>query len=232
MVTGVKIVQPVSRQSLGRSFDKMVRIHKKESIEPPWLCNERIMTGRELVARIEKLLGAKVERIHLVKGGYTPALRLQCHTATASFFIKVGATPLTNRFLQREIQMYKRLHGEFLPKLVAWEEQEWEPILIIEDLSNYYWPPVLATSLIRQGNSPVRDWKLWNSRGEGLQGMKRIEFSGFVDGKPIRTVRDALLNALMRTFFIEIDTVFGNQALQMSAKSGASRTPIPIHVEQ
>jgi hypothetical protein len=34
---------------------------------------------------------------------------------------------------------------------------------------------VLATSLIRQGNSPVRDWKLWNSRGEGLQGMKRIE---------------------------------------------------------
>jgi hypothetical protein len=34
---------------------------------------------------------------------------------------------------------------------------------------------VLATSLIRQGNSLVRDWKPWNSYGEGLQGMKRIE---------------------------------------------------------
>jgi hypothetical protein len=36
--------------------------------------------------------------------------------------------------------------------------------------------PVLATSLIRQENWPVRDWKLWNSRGEDLQGMKRIEW--------------------------------------------------------
>jgi Phage integrase, N-terminal SAM-like domain len=33
---------------------------------------------------------------------------------------------------------------------------------------------VLATSLIRQENWPVRDWKLWNSRGEGFQGMQRI----------------------------------------------------------
>jgi hypothetical protein len=35
--------------------------------------------------------------------------------------------------------------------------------------------PMLATSLIHKENWPVRDWKLWNSRGEGLQGMKRIE---------------------------------------------------------
>jgi hypothetical protein len=40
-------------------------------------------------------------------------------------------------------------------------------------------------------------------------------YSGSVDGKPIRTVWDALLNTLMRPFFIEIDTIFGNQALQM-----------------
>jgi hypothetical protein len=99
------------------------------------------MPHDELAARIEKLLGAKVAYFQPVAGGYTPAMRLRCHTATATFFAKIGVTPLTSKFLQREIRMYTQLRGPFLPQLVAWEEHEAEPILLIEDLSTGAWPP-------------------------------------------------------------------------------------------
>lgn len=99
------------------------------------------LVQQELLSRIERLVGASIETCHEVQGGYTPALRLLCRTSTASFFVKVGATPLTSRFLRREIDIYKSISGEFMPKLVAADEGESEPILIIEDLSAYEWKP-------------------------------------------------------------------------------------------
>ena len=96
---------------------------------------------RGLASRIERLLGAKVESYVSVEGGYTPALRLLCRTAACSFFAKVGATPLTSRSLSREIRIYNSLGGDFMPRLVASEDDESEPILIIEDLSGHHWPP-------------------------------------------------------------------------------------------
>src|SRR5512135_712019 len=95
----------------------------------------------DLVGRIEKLIGAKVEAYQRIEGGYTPAARLRCHTNATSFFVKAGTTPLTSLSLRREISVYTRLHGPFLPKIVAWDEDVHEPVLILEDLSTYYWPP-------------------------------------------------------------------------------------------
>jgi hypothetical protein len=96
---------------------------------------------RDFVSRIEKLVGAKVESCRPVEGGYTPALRLLCRTAQGTFFVKAGATPLTSEFLHREIYVYNRIRGGFMPDLVAWEDHEAEPILILEDLSAHHWPP-------------------------------------------------------------------------------------------
>ena len=45
------------------------------------------------------------------------------------------------RYLRREIHVYQRVHGSFMPKLVAWDEHDLEPILILEDLSTCTWPP-------------------------------------------------------------------------------------------
>lgn len=95
----------------------------------------------ELTSRIERLVGAKVESYSRVEGGYTPALRLLCRTAGASFFAKIGTTPATSKNLNREIHIYNSLSGDFIPRLLAYEEQESEPILIIEDLSSQHWPP-------------------------------------------------------------------------------------------
>ncbi|MCI0393406.1 MAG: aminoglycoside phosphotransferase family protein [Chloroflexi bacterium] len=99
------------------------------------------MLHEDLTFRIEKLIGAKIQSHTRVAGGYTPAMRLLCKTTTASFFVKVGATPLTSEYLRREICVYTYVSGEFMPKLVAWEDHDSEPILVIEDLSAHHWPP-------------------------------------------------------------------------------------------
>ncbi len=96
---------------------------------------------RELISRIEKLTGASIESCYCVQGGYTPALRWLCKTSRASFFVKVGASPLTSEFLRREIHIYNCVRGEFMPKLIAYEDHASEPILIIEDLSAHDWQP-------------------------------------------------------------------------------------------
>ncbi|HZS10578.1 MAG TPA: phosphotransferase [Blastocatellia bacterium] len=102
--------------------------------------NEETLSG-ELLSRIERLIGAKVESCRRVEGGYTPAIRLLCKTTGSSFFVKVGATPLTSKSLRREIHIYNRVSGGFMPHLVAWEDDASAPILVTEDLSNHHWPP-------------------------------------------------------------------------------------------
>jgi hypothetical protein len=92
------------------------------------------MLRRELVSRIEKLVGAKVKSYRRVEGGYTPALRLLCETNNESFFVKIGVTPGTSESLNREIRIYDCLSGDFMLHLIAWENHESESILIIEDL--------------------------------------------------------------------------------------------------
>jgi hypothetical protein len=102
-----------------------------------------VVPSRELIRRIERLAGARVESYSRVEGGYTAALRLLCRTAGGggSFFAKVGTTPVTREALRREIHVYGRLRGEFMPRLLASEDDESEPVLLIEDLSEHYWPP-------------------------------------------------------------------------------------------
>lgn len=95
----------------------------------------------ELASRLHRLIGAKVESYQPVQGGYTPALRLLCKSATARFFVKVGATPLTTQFLRREIHCYNAFRGDFMPHLIAYEDDAFAPILILEDLSAHHWPP-------------------------------------------------------------------------------------------
>src|SRR4051812_21594664 len=94
----------------------------------------------ELTSRIERLAGARVESYRRVEGGYTPALRLLCRTSKGSFFAKVGTTPVTCEALGREIHVYNSVGGDFMPRLLASEDDETEPILLIEDLSAQHWP--------------------------------------------------------------------------------------------
>lgn len=107
-----------------------------------------VMFRRELLSRIERLIGTRVESYSRVERGYTPSLRLLCATNAGSFFVKIGTTPSTSWNINREIHVYNRLRGDFMPQLVAWEEHESEPILITEDLSMHHWPPPWNEKLI------------------------------------------------------------------------------------
>lgn len=101
-----------------------------------------------LLDRVGRLVGAAVLSSTRVAGGYTPATRLICETSTARFFVKAGSTPLTADFLRREIEVYRCLSGPFMPRLIACEDHETEPVLIIEDLSACHWPPPWTSRLV------------------------------------------------------------------------------------
>jgi thiamine kinase-like enzyme len=133
------------------------------------------MLRRELTWRIEKLIGESIESFRLVQGGYTPAVRLLCKTTKARFFVKVGATPLTSQFLRREIQVYNRISGEFMPNLIGWEDRETEPILVIEDLSAHYWPPPWSE---QQVDLVLTQIKAMHNMQVGLESYEQVHSAG------------------------------------------------------
>jgi len=102
----------------------------------------------QLENRIEQLIGEKIQSYRKIQGGYTPALRLVCRTQSTGVFVKVGATPSTAEFLEREIFVYDRIQGDFMPHFVAADPSDVEPILVIEDLSAGFWPPPWDTKRI------------------------------------------------------------------------------------
>jgi hypothetical protein len=120
------------------------------------------MLRPELRSRIERLAGAKIESYRRVEGGYSPALRLLCRTDATSFFVKIGTTPSAGWNLSREIHIYNSLSGDFMPRLVASEDHDAEPILIIEDLSAQHWPPPWDERQIELAWSQIN--KLHNTR--------------------------------------------------------------------
>ena len=101
-----------------------------------------------LLDRVCTLLRSEVLSCTPVGGGYTPATRLLCQTAKGRVFVKAGATPLTADFVRREIEVYRCVSGAFMPQLIAHEDHETEPMLIIEDLSMAHWPPPWTQSMI------------------------------------------------------------------------------------
>lgn len=95
----------------------------------------------QLNNRILKLLGVADASYQQMIGGYTPAARWTVTTPNGRFFAKVGTTPLTNRLLREEAAVYTAVQAPFMPKFIGWEDAETEPLMIIEDLSEAFWPP-------------------------------------------------------------------------------------------
>jgi thiamine kinase-like enzyme len=54
-------------------------------------------------------------------------------------FIKAATNPDLARWLRREAEVYAHLRGSFMAKLIAFEDDPVEPLLVIEDLSDADW---------------------------------------------------------------------------------------------
>jgi hypothetical protein len=61
--------------------------------------------------------------------------------ASASAFVKLGATPLTAAWFRREHETYRTLEAPFIPRLLGFSDDGAVPVLAIEDLSDATWPP-------------------------------------------------------------------------------------------
>ncbi|MBK8904702.1 MAG: phosphotransferase [Anaerolineaceae bacterium] len=91
---------------------------------------------------MQRLTGKAINNVERVGGGYSPALRLKLSLADGtSSFAKIGITPGTASALRQEQTVYQMLARPFMPRLLGWEDHPGNPILLLEDLSQAFWPP-------------------------------------------------------------------------------------------
>ncbi len=98
-----------------------------------------------LRARLEAALGCRVTGLQRIDRGYTPAGRYLVDLAgEAQVFAKIGANTSTSAWLRREREVYAALRGDFLPAMLAFDDDGAQPILVLESLGRAHWPPPWA----------------------------------------------------------------------------------------
>jgi len=96
----------------------------------------------ECTLRIERLLSATVVASERITAGYSAAQRWLIRVAsTEKYFVKIGVTVPSAHALRHEASVYGQLRLPCMPTLVAWQDDETMPILVLEDLSSFEWPP-------------------------------------------------------------------------------------------
>lgn len=118
--------------------------------------------------------------------GYTHAGR---HRAVLddgrSVFVKSAVDELSAGWLRLEHVVYANVDGPFLPRFYAYDEEDGLPLLVLEDLSDAYWPPpwrdrdvaavreslgMLAVTDAPRGLTPIQVWKEdWLSRWRSVE---------------------------------------------------------------
>jgi hypothetical protein len=105
--------------------------------------------GRELDldlrTRIEGIMGRRVISARFVDRGYTPAERwVVTFEDGSSAFAKSGVDSETSKpatWLRNEHRAYSQIVGDFMPRMLSWDDDGTRPLLLLEDLSNAVWPP-------------------------------------------------------------------------------------------
>ena len=100
-----------------------------------------IMLETELKERISNLVGDAASSFERMQYGYSDASRWTFRTGHKTYFAKIGTTSRARHELHLEIAAYDKIRGDFMPLRVASEEHNSAPILILEDLSDFHWPP-------------------------------------------------------------------------------------------
>jgi hypothetical protein len=92
--------------------------------------------------RVAQLAGKKPASWRRIARGYTPAERWQVTFADGSTaFAKFGSTPATAQWLRAERGVYGKLNARFMPAVLGYDEHAERPLLLLEDLSDAWWPP-------------------------------------------------------------------------------------------
>ncbi len=105
--------------------------------------------------RIADLMAAKPLQFQAARGGYTTAHRgVATFDSGQSAFVKAATDEMTAAWLRTEYAVYNHLTAapgtDFLPEVLAWDDDGSRPILIMEDLSGADWPPPWEPGLVEQ----------------------------------------------------------------------------------
>jgi hypothetical protein len=105
-----------------------------------------------LRARIEAIAGRRVTAARFADRGYTSAERwvvtfVDGSTAFAKAGVDSSTSPVAT-WLRTEHRAYREIVGDFMPRLLGWDDDGTRPVLLIEDLSAAVWPPPWDTSSI------------------------------------------------------------------------------------
>jgi hypothetical protein len=98
-----------------------------------------------LQQRVASLLQKRPVAWRHASGGYTPAQRwIVTFEDGTSCFVKTAAglpeSPM-DQWLRREHAVYSSVEANFLPRLLGWDDDGVQPVLVLEDLGAARWPP-------------------------------------------------------------------------------------------
>lgn len=99
-----------------------------------------------LEQRIEAVMQNKILRFQPAQGGYTTARRgIAAFEDGQTAFLKAATSQQTAQWLRDEYAVYRHLgareDADFLPHVIAWDDDGLQPFLVLEDLSWAHWPP-------------------------------------------------------------------------------------------
>ena len=102
----------------------------------------------ETAERVAAALGGRVASARVASGGYSTAERLVIELEDGrSVFAKCAHQDVIAEFLHDEYAFYSALQADFMPRLVAFFAEP-PPVLVLEDLSAAYWPPLWLDSCV------------------------------------------------------------------------------------
>lgn len=98
-----------------------------------------------LEQRVSEMMHARPVAFRPAPGGYTAAKRGRLTFENGqSAFLKAAVSEQTAEWLRAEEAVYRHLsvsHADFLPALLAWDDDGTRPLFLLEDLSAAHWPP-------------------------------------------------------------------------------------------
>jgi hypothetical protein len=112
-----------------------------------------------LRARIEASSGRRVLSARFVDRGYTPAERwIVVFEDGSSAFAKAGvdsATSAPATWLRRERVAYTSIEGQFMPRMLGWDDDGVRPLLLLENLERGEWPPPWSSELVEAATATL-----------------------------------------------------------------------------
>ena len=134
----------------------------------------------DLIPRIERMAKQRVVQRRKTTGGYSIAIREVVTFADgSSAFIKAGRdipNSALATFIRREHQVYETLQGDFLPRMLAFDDDGDTAILMLEDLSRAQWPPPWQREQV----------------DKVLAALQQIQSQTFAHARPIREAKHLL----------------------------------------